>query len=141
MHQPPPLTSSLFVLCLSALWGNFSHSSVGKKSICNAGDPGSIPGSGRSSGEGIVFLGFPCCSAAKASTCNGMLGSIPGLGRSPGEKGYPLQYSGLENSMGCVVHAVAKSRTLLSNFHFLSSSPQLPSYIIFHEVFLLPPSS
>ena len=46
-------------------------------------------------------LGFPCGSAGKESTCNaGDLGSIPGLGRSPGEgKGYPLQYSGLENSM------------------------------------------
>ena len=44
---------------------------------------------------------FPCGSAGKESTCNaGNLGSIPGLGRSPGErKGYPLQYSGLENSM------------------------------------------
>ena len=37
-------------------------------------------------------------------------GSIPGLGRSPGEeKGYPLQYSGLENSMGYIVHGIAKS--------------------------------
>ena len=48
-----------------------------------------------------VFLGFPYGSAGKESTCNvGDLGSVPGLGRSPGEgKGYPLQYSGLENSM------------------------------------------
>ena len=48
-----------------------------------------------------VFLGFACGSAGKESTCNvGDLGSIPGLGRSPGEgKGYPLQYSGLKNSM------------------------------------------
>ena len=47
------------------------------------------------------FLGFPCGSAGKESACNaGDLGSIPGLGRSPGEgKGYPLQYSCLENSM------------------------------------------
>ena len=45
-----------------------------------------------------VFLGFPSGSAGKESG----LGSIPGLGRSPGEgKGYPLQYSGLENSMDC----------------------------------------
>ena len=53
-----------------------------------------------------VFLGIPCSSAGKKSTCNvGDLGSIPGLGRSPGEgKGYPLQYSGLENSMDCIVH-------------------------------------
>ena len=37
------------------------------------------------------------------------LGSIPGLGRSPGEgNGYPLQYSGLENSRGCIVHGVAE---------------------------------
>ena len=42
----------------------------------------------------------------------GDLGLIPGLGISPGEgKGYPLQYSGLENSMECIVHGVAKSRT------------------------------
>ena len=41
------------------------------------------------------------------------------MGKSPGEgKGYPLQYSGLENSMGCIVHGVAKSRTQLSDFHF-----------------------
>ena len=47
------------------------------------------------------------------------VGSIPGLGRSPGEgKGYPLQYSGLENSMNYMVHGVTKSRTQLSNFHF-----------------------
>jgi len=39
----------------------------------------------------------------------GDLGSIPGLGRSPGEgKGYPLRYSGLENSMDCIVHGVTK---------------------------------
>ena len=49
--------------------------------------------------------GFPCGSAGKESACNaGDLGSIPGLGRSPGKgKGYPLQYSGLENSMDCIV--------------------------------------
>ena len=57
-----------------------------------------------------VFLGFPCGSAGKESACNvGDLGSIPGLGRSPGEgKGYPLQYSGLENSMDYIVHGVTK---------------------------------
>ena len=56
----------------------FPGSSVGKESSCNAGDPGSIPGSGKSPGEGI---------------------------------GYPLQYSGLENSMDCIVHGVAKTKT------------------------------
>ena len=66
-------------------------------------------------------LGFPCSSAGKESTCNaGDLGSIPGLGRSPGEgKDYPLQYSGLENSMDCILHGVAKSRTRLSDFHLV----------------------
>ena len=49
----------------------------------------------------------------------GDLGLIPGLGRFPGEgKGYPLQYSGLENSMDCIVHQVAKSWIQLSDFHF-----------------------
>ena len=44
----------------------------------------------------------------------GDLGSIPGLGRSPGEgKGYPLQYSGLENSMECIVHGAAIISSLL----------------------------
>ena len=60
-----------------------------------------------------LFLGFPGASAGKESACNvGNLGLITGLGRSPGEgKGYPCQYSGLENSMGCVVHGVSKSQT------------------------------
>ena len=51
-------------------------------------------------------------TAGKESTYSvGDLVLIPGLGRSPGEgKGYPLQYSGLENSMDCIVHGVAKSR-------------------------------
>ena len=59
-------------------------------------------------------------SAGKESACNeGDLGSIPGLRRSPGEgKGYPFQYSGLENSTDCIVHGVTKSRTRLSDFTF-----------------------
>ena len=67
-----------------------------------------------------VMICFPGGSAGKETTCNaGDLGSIPGLGRSPGEgKGYPLQYSGLENSMNCIVRGVTKSWTQLSNFHF-----------------------
>ena len=69
---------------------------------------------------------LPCGSDGKESTCNaGDLGSIPELGRSPGEgKGYPLEYSGLENSMDYTVHGVAKSWTLLSNFHCLTVLPQ-----------------
>ena len=54
-------------------------------------------------------------------TSRGDMSLIPGLGRSPGEgKGYPLQYSGLENSMDCIVHRVAKSQTRLGDFHFTS---------------------
>ena len=79
--------------------------SAGKESACNAGYPGSIPGSGRSAGEGI---GYPLqYSWASLVAHVGDLGSIPGLGRFPGEgKGYPLQYSGLENSMNCIVRGV-----------------------------------
>ena len=52
----------------------------------------------------------------------GDLGLIPGLGRSHGEgNSYPLQYSGLENSMECIVHGVVNSETRLSNFRFTSS--------------------
>ena len=60
-----------------------------------------------------VFLGFACGSVGKDSTCSvGDLGLILGVGRSPGEgKGDLLQYSGLENSMDCIVHGVAKSQT------------------------------
>ena len=59
--------------------------------------------------------------AGKESACNvgKPLGSIPRLGRSSGEgKGYPLQYSGLENSMDSTVHGIAKSQKRLSDFHF-----------------------
>ena len=65
-------------------------------------------------GVGLLNLnGFSGVSAGKESACNtGDLGLIPGLGRSPGEgKGYPLQYSGLENSVDCIVHGVAESDT------------------------------
>ena len=65
----------------------------------------------------VAFLG----SVGKESTCNaGALGLIPGLGRKfpGGGNSYPLQYSGLENSMDCIVHGVTKSQTRLSDFHF-----------------------
>ena len=59
----------------------------------------------------LAFLGFPDSSVGKESACNaGDLGLILGLGRSPGEgKGYPLQFSGLENSMDCIVDRLTKS--------------------------------
>ena len=80
-----------------------------KNPPCDAGNLGSIPRR-----ETKVL------SAGEESACDaGDLGSVPGLGRSPGEgKGYPLQYSGLENSMDYIVHGVAKSRTRLSNLQF-----------------------
>ena len=97
-------------------------------SVSNAGDPGSIPGSGRSPGEGNVNplqysclenpmdrgawwatvhevtkdlgMTFPGGIEVKASVWNaGDPGSIPGSGRSPGGNGTPLQYSCLENPM------------------------------------------
>ena len=164
----------------------FPDSSVGKESICNAGDLGSIPELGRSPAEGkgdpLQYSGLEnpmnyivhgvatsriwlsafsftfhfslsrigegngnplqcsclenprdggawwasvygvtqsrtrlkrlsSSSSSKESTCNaGDLGLIPALGRSPGEwKDYPLQYSGLENSMDNILHGVAES--------------------------------
>ena len=69
------------------IFQSFPGSSAGKEPACNAGDPGLIPGSGRSPGEGI---------------------------------GYPLQYSGLEYSMDCIVNGVAESQTQRRDFHFLS---------------------
>ena len=73
------------------------------------------------------IMGFPW-----GSTCNAEdLGSIPGLWRSPGEgKGYPLQYSGLENSVDYIVHGVTESWTWLSNFHFHFLSVQFSCSIV-----------
>ena len=61
-----------------------------------------------------TLKGFPDSSVGKESACNaGDLHSVPGSGRSAGEgKGYPLQYSGLENSMDCIVHGVPKTERL-----------------------------
>ena len=79
------------------------------------------------------YKGFPCGSAGEESACNARdLGSIPGLGRSPGEgTGYPLQYSGLENSMDCIVHGVSKSRTQLSDFHASYPRQKCPLFTVF----------
>ena len=85
----------------------FPGSSAGKESTCNAGDPGSIPGLGRSPGEGI---GYPLqCSWApllaqmvkNLPAMRGDLDLIPGLGRFPGGgHSNPLRYSCLENPHG-----------------------------------------
>ena len=85
----------------------FLHSSLGKESTCNTGDPSSIRGSGRSAGEGI---GYPL-QYSWASLVAQLVKNLPAMwetwvGKMPGEgKCYPLQYSGLENSR------VTKSRT------------------------------
>ena len=70
-------------------------------------------------GKNVSFYstkGKECLPGGKESACStGDLGST----RSPGEKkGYPLQYSGLENSMSCIAHGATKSQTRLSDFHF-----------------------
>ena len=97
----------------------FHHSSVGKESTCNAGDPGLIPGSERSAGEGI---GYPL-QYSWASLVAQLVKNLPAMwgpgfdpwvGKIPWRsKDYPLQYSGLKT-----VHGVTKSQTLLSDFHF-----------------------
>ena len=117
MREYLGVTSLGNITSLYHYWG-FPNSSVGKESACNAANTSLIPGSGRSAGvrnrlPTPGFLGFPCGSADKESTCNaGDLGLITELGRSLGEgKGYPLQYSGLENSIDYIVHGVAKSQT------------------------------
>ena len=65
----------------------------------------------------VVKMGFPHSSVGKESSCNARdPGSSPGSERSPREgKAHPLQYSGLENSLDCIVHGITKSRTRLSD--------------------------
>ena len=86
-------------------WG-FPGSSVHKESTCNAGDPGLIPGSGRSAGEGIGYL----LQYSWASLVAQLAKNLPAMWEScvqslgwedplKNSKDYPLQYSGLENSM------------------------------------------
>ena len=96
----------------------FPHSSLGKESSCNVGDPGSIPRLGRSAGEGIGYS----LQYSWASFVAQLVKNPPAMRETwvgfPGEgKGYPLQYSGLENSMDCIVHGVAKIRTRLTSLH------------------------
>ena len=102
----------------------FPHSSVGKESACNAGNPSLIPELGRSAGEGIGYL----LQYSWASLVAQLVENLPAIWEiwvrflcwedSLRRKGYPLQYSGLENSMDCIVHGVAKSWTWQKVFHF-----------------------
>ena len=93
----------------------FPGSSPGRESLCNAGDPGLLPGSGRCAGEGMGYpLQYSWASLVaqliRESACNeGDLALIPELRRSPGEgNGSPTQDSGLENSTNSVDHGVTK---------------------------------
>ena len=89
-------------------------SSVGKESACNAGDPSSIPGLGRSTCEGIGYPLWYSWASLVAQLVKNLPAKQetwfdPWVGKTTGEgKGYPHQHSGLENSMGYVVHGVAK---------------------------------
>ena len=112
------------ILCQLNHKGKPKNTGMGSLSLF----PSSIPGFGRSAGERNrlptpVFLGFACGLAGKESTP----GLVPGLGLSSGEgKVYPLQYSGLENSIDCKVHGVTKNRhTWLSNLQLHFTSPIL----------------
>ena len=101
----------------------FPDSSIGKDSACNETPAPFLSQEdplqkGQATHSSIP--GPPLWIRGKESASNvGDLGSIPGLEGSPGEgKGYPLQYSGLENSMDHIGHGVPKSQTQLRDFHF-----------------------
>ena len=108
-------------------WTGFPCSSVGKGSACSAGDPGSIPGLGRSSGEGIGDSLQYSWAFLVVHTVKNLLVMwetwVQSLGwEDPLEKGgYPLQYSGLESSMDYIVHGVTKSGHNWATFTFTSS--------------------
>ena len=95
----------------SGVWDH-ADSSVGKESTCNAEDPGLIPGSGRSSGEGKGYPLQDSWVSLVAQLVNNPSEMQETWVRSPGEgKGYSLQDSGLENPTDCIVHGVSKSPT------------------------------
>ena len=109
----------------------FPGSSTGKESACYAGDPGLIPGSGRSTGEGI---GYPL-QYSWASLVVQMVKNLPAMWKTwvqslgwedPLEKGMATHSSILawripmhRGTWQATIHRVTKSRTQLSNFHFL----------------------
>ena len=81
-------------------------SSVGKESACNAGEPSLSPGLGRSAGGGLGHL----LQYSWASFVAQLVKNLPAMQENwVGKgKGYPLQDSGLENSMDCIVYGVCK---------------------------------
>ena len=103
---------------------SYPGSSDGKESTCNEGDPGSIPGLGRSAGDGLAYpLQYSLASLVAQLVKNLYVmqdTQVQSLGwEDPLEKGkgHSLQYSGLENSRDCIVHGIAKSLTQLIDFH------------------------
>ena len=117
----------------------FPGSSAGKEFACNAGDPGSISGSGRFPGEGIGYLlqyswDFQVAQLVKNPPAMRETWVLS-LGWEDPLEGYPLQYSGLENSMDYKVHGVAKSQIWLSDFHF-SLGTYKPSISIWMDIWM-----
>ena len=112
-------------LCIHKQVSNTCRS-AGKESTCNAGDPGLIPGLGRSLGEGI---GYPH-QYSWASLVAQLVKNLPAMWKTwvqslgwkdPLEKGKIIHSSSdLENSMDCIAHGVTNSRTQLSNFHYVT---------------------
>ena len=120
-HSESTFLSPVYTLVQRSYTG-FPGSSTGKESACSAGDPGSIPGLGRSSGVGIGCpLQFSCASLVAQIVKN-----LPAMSEtwvwSPGEgHGYPFQYSCLENFMDreawqATVNGIAKRWTQLSDW-------------------------
>ena len=127
-HQ---VMTSPFPCYLSTLLG-FPDSSVGKESTCNAGDPSSIPGSGKPTGE---WIGYPL-QYSWASLVAKLVKNPPVMRetwvRSLGWKD-PLEKGKATHSsiLAWRIPVVAKSQTQLSNFHFhfiypMSSFSRLP---------------
>ena len=130
-HCQPNRGWFLWVLCIFAcFWrqvyvhiGGFPGSSAGEESACNAGDPGSIPGLGRSSGEGIGYpLQYSWASLVAQMVNNPPTMEESWVGKIPWRRAWqptpvflPGESHGLRSLVGYTVHGVTKSRTGLSD--------------------------
>ena len=132
-----PIQEDTTIINIYAPNKGFPHSSVCKESACNGRDPDLIPEAGRSSREGIGYpLQYSWASSVAQLVTNPSAMQetwVQSLDwEDPLEKGkaYPFQYSGLENSMDCIIHGVAKSQTRMSDFHFHFHTPNIgvPQY-------------
>ena len=153
-HTSLSLNSSLYFLktrpftFIFTVQAGLPDSSVGKESACNAGDPSLIPGSGKSTAEGIGYP-FQYCWASLVAQLVKKAAEMQETWiwslswEDPLEKGYRLQYSGLENYMDCVVHGVTKTQTPLSDFHFhfllrlILNSPQFLCTSLYTKLYLM----